>query len=105
MFDDISVQEVKEKIDKVDDVILLDVRTNDEHELVNIGGKHIPLSELEERYEELDKQKEVIIYCHHGGRSAGACEFLAERGFARLKNMVGGIDRWSLEIDLTKKRY
>ena len=105
MFENLSVHEVKEKLEKIDDVVLLDVRTNDEHGLVNIGGKHIPLSELEKRYEELDKQKEIIIYCHHGGRSAGACEFLAERGFTNLKNMVGGIERWSLEIDPTKQRY
>lgn len=83
----------------------LDVRRDDERELVNIGGIHIPLHELETRYQEIPKDKlPLIVYCHHGVRSLHATQFLKYHGFDAL-SLRGGLDAWSLEIDPTTPRY
>jgi rhodanese-related sulfurtransferase len=84
---------------------LLDVRRDDERELVHIGGIHIPLDQLEERYGELPHDKlPLIIYCHHGVRSLYAAQFLKMHGHDAL-SLRGGIDLWSLEIDPKVPRY
>lgn len=83
----------------------LDVRRDDERALVNIGGIHIPLHELEARHQELPHDKlPLIIYCHHGVRSLHAAQFLKYHGFDAL-SLAGGIDLWSLEIDPKVPRY
>ena len=83
----------------------LDVRRDDEREKVSLGGIHIPLHELEKRYEELPRDKKpLIIYCHHGVRSLYATQFLKYHGYDAL-SLAGGIDLWSLEIDPTVPRY
>ena len=81
-----------------DEIILLDVRTDDEYnaEHIYIEGtvlKHIPLSELESRLNGLDKTKKVIVYSEKGVNSKNACEILAERGF-EVYNLLGGIKAW-----------
>jgi rhodanese-related sulfurtransferase len=84
---------------------LLDVRRNEEVELCNLGGFHIPLHELESRYQELPHDKlAIIIYCHHGVRSLHAAQFLKLHGYDAL-SLRGGIDAWSLEIDPNVSRY
>jgi rhodanese-related sulfurtransferase len=84
---------------------LLDVRRDDERELVHMGGIHIPLHELEARYQELPHDKlPLIIYCHHGVRSLHAAQFLKFHGYDAL-SLRGGIDAWSLEIDPSVARY
>jgi rhodanese-related sulfurtransferase len=83
----------------------LDVRRDDERELVNLGGFHIPLHELEARRDELPHDKmPIIIYCHHGVRSLYAAQFLKFNGYDAL-SLRGGIDAWSLEIDPNVPRY
>ena len=83
----------------------LDVRRDDERELVNMGGIHIPLHELESRYTELPHDKlPLIVYCHHGVRSLHAVQFLKFHGYDAL-SLRGGIDAWSLEIDPSVPRY
>ncbi len=87
---------------------LLDVRQPDEFALVALpGAKLIPLNELPERAEELAawREQEVVVYCHHGMRSAHAIGWLRQRGFTNLHNLAGGIDRWSLEVDPNAPRY
>lgn len=84
---------------------LLDVRRDDERELSNLGGIHIPLHELESRYTELPHDKlPLIVYCHHGVRSIYATQFLKQHGFDAL-SLRGGIDAWSEEIDPNVPRY
>lgn len=105
MISNISVEETKEKKDQGPDFILLDVRRLDELHIASIeGATHIPLQELEKRLGELDKDKELIVFCHHGGRSRRAAQFLLEKGF-NVKNMEGGIDAWSKKIDSSISRY
>ncbi len=98
-FKNIKVEEVKEMINaNPNEIILLDVRTDDEYnaEHIYIEGielKHIPLSELESRLDELDKTKKVIVYSEKGVNSKNACKILAERGF-EVYNLLGGIKAW-----------
>ncbi len=83
----------------------LDVRRDDERELVSLGGEHIPLDQLEARYKELPHDKlPLIVYCHHGVRSLYATQFLKMHGYDAL-SLRGGIDLWSLEIDPNVPRY
>lgn len=83
----------------------LDVRRDEEVELCSLGGIHIPLHELEGRYQELPRDKKpIIIYCHHGVRSLYATQFLKLHGYDAL-SLRGGIDAWSLEIDPNVPRY
>lgn len=84
---------------------LLDVRRIDERELSNIGGVHIPLHELEARYQELNpKESPLVVYCHHGVRSLYATQFLKYHGFDAL-SLRGGIEEWSTSIDPSVPRY
>lgn len=101
----ISVEQLKIKLDKGDKPLILDVREPSEYARANIGAKLIPLGEIPKRFTELDPNEEIIIHCHHGGRSQRAVEFLYEKGFARVKNLVGGIDAWSVKIDPKIPRY
>lgn len=87
---------------------LLDVRQPDEFAIVALpGAKLIPLNELPERVAELAawREQEVVVYCHHGMRSAHAIGWLRHQGFANLHNLAGGIERWSLEVDANAPRY
>ena len=85
--------------------ILLDVRNHDEFEFCNIGGTHIPLPELEQRYKELDSNKTIFCLCHHGMRSEYAAKFLESIGPFKTVNIVGGIDAWSPQVDPSIARY
>lgn len=87
---------------------LLDVREAEERAFASIeGSKWIPLGELAHRAEDLDdwRHEEVVVYCHHGVRSARGAAILAALGFAHPINLSGGIDRWSLEVDPGVPRY
>ena len=103
--EEISVEELSKKVNAGEEFVLLDVRREDEHQFVNIGGALIPLSELPNRLNELDKSKEVIVYCRSGARSAAATRILLDNGFERVKNLKGGILAWSDNIDPTKPKY
>lgn len=105
MVKDVRVEQLKTRLDAGDDFVLLDVREADEREFASIGGTFIPLSEFGTRYKELDPEKEVIVYCHHGGRSYSAGSYLVEKGFKNVSNLTGGIDAWSVKIDKAVKRY
>jgi rhodanese-related sulfurtransferase len=102
---EISVAELKAKRDKGEDFILLDVREPDEFETANIGGQLIPLRQLPRNLEKLDKSKEIVVHCHHGGRSMQALMYLQSQGYEHVKNLAGGIDAWSREIDSSVPRY
>lgn len=85
--------------------IFLDVRTYGERGFCSIAGStHIPLDELEVRWEELPKGKPIIAYCHHGNRSLLAAAFLNSKGLS-AKSLKGGIEEWSLKVDPEIPRY
>ncbi len=102
----ISVQELQERRKKKLPHFLLDVREADEYAHCKIDGSTlIPLGELESRIRELPKDREIIVHCHHGGRSAQAVRLLEQAGIKNAKNLDGGIDAWSAEIDPSVPRY
>jgi adenylyltransferase/sulfurtransferase len=101
----ISVKELKARLDRNEDIIILDVRQRHEYNLTNIGGVLIPLGELPARFGELDRAREIAVLCHHGVRSMRATEFLLRCGFTNVKNIEGGIDAWSRLVDPSVKRY
>lgn len=87
---------------------LLDVREPEEREFVSIPeSEWIPMGELPFRLPDLREKVtgKLAIYCHHGIRSHSAGQFLLEQGFTDVYNVVGGIDRWSMEVDPTAPRY
>lgn len=102
----ITVQELKERLDNGDQVFLLDVREPHEHSLAKIEGSVlIPLGTLPHSLTQLNPGDEIVAYCHKGMRSADAVGFLAQQGFPNVKNLIGGIDAWSVQIDPTVPRY
>jgi sulfur-carrier protein adenylyltransferase/sulfurtransferase len=97
---EISVSELKKKIESKQDFLLIDVRNPDEYEYCNIDGELIPMGEIPERYSEIPKDKEVIVHCHHGGRSKKVIAWLQDNfDYNNLYNLTGGIHSWSEEID------
>jgi adenylyltransferase/sulfurtransferase len=105
---EISASELAELRKRGEPFLLIDVRQPEEWQRARIeGARLIPLGELPARVAELAdwKERRVVAHCHHGGRSAKACEILAAAGFTDLTNVVGGIDAWSLTVDPSVPRY
>ena len=102
---EITVGELKEKLDNGQDVSVLDVREPHEYEVANIGARLIPLGELPERLIELDKDETLAVHCKTDGRSARAVQLLREAGFQNVYNVKGGITAWSEEIDPSVPKY
>ena len=104
---DVSTDEVKARLDAGEDLLLVDVREPHEYAIAHIEGSVLkPLSQAESWAYDLPRTKPVIIYCHHGGRSASVANALAEQlEYTNIANMVGGIDEWSLRIDPQVRRY
>lgn len=86
--------------------VLVDVREPWEYEIVRIPGSvHIPLAQIQERLDELDPEREIVMICHHGVRSRHAAQFLENQGYGKLINLEGGIDAWARAIDTTLATY
>ncbi len=103
---EIAVGELERRMKSGPPFILLDVREPFEFEMAQIDGANlIPLGELPGRWQELDREKEIFVFCHSGVRSARAAEFLRSAGFPRVASVAGGIDAWSEEIDPNVPRY
>lgn len=102
---EIDVHELKKKIDKGDEFMLLDVREEFEYNISNIDGTLIPLDQLPDRLDEIDTDKEIIVMCRSGGRSAKACELLSKNGAQNIFNLKGGVNAWAKEIDTSLPVY
>ena len=88
------------------DVFLLDVREPHERSFaVILPSLHVPMRELRARESEIPRDREVVVYCHTGIRSEMAAAYLVTHGFPRVSNLVGGIDRWSTDVDRRVPRY
>jgi sulfur-carrier protein adenylyltransferase/sulfurtransferase len=104
--EEITVRELKARMDRGETLTIIDVREPFEWEIGRIPGTRlIPLGEIEARAGELDPQDEIILHCRSGKRSADALNRLKAKGFPRLKNVVGGILAWSEEIDPSVPQY
>ncbi len=103
---EVKPKALKQLIDAGSNLVLLDVREPFEHELCRIEGSVLlPVGELERRVGELNRDDEIVVYCHVGVRSARAAEFLSSRGFKRVKNLSGGIMAWANEVDPNMPLY
>jgi adenylyltransferase/sulfurtransferase len=103
---DIEPAEVKRLLDEGRKITILDVRNPPEFEIGTIeGAKLIPLPELQDRLGELDSRETIVVHCHHGPRSTRAVNLLRKFGFTKAKNMKGGIDQWSIDVDPNVPRY
>jgi len=102
---EISVQELKEKLDNKEDFQLVDVREDFEYEMSNLGGVLIPLGGILIETEKIEKDKPVVVMCRSGKRSAVAIMQLENQGFTNLYNLLGGITAWAQEIDPTLQVY
>jgi adenylyltransferase/sulfurtransferase len=103
---EIEVTEVKEKMDRGDNFVLIDVREPHEYQICSIpGAKLIPLGEVPKRLDELDKNADIVIHCKSGMRSARACGILKAAGFEHVRNMKGGILAWSDQVDPSVPKY
>jgi rhodanese-related sulfurtransferase len=101
----ITVQELKARIDKGEDVHLLDVREPYERSDFNIGGRHVPLGKIQSmQYDDLEdwKDEEVIIYCRSGNRSGVAGRFMEQTGFKNTVNLLGGMLAWEQNFGRNK---
>ena len=99
--EEITVFQLKEMQETNKEFVLLDVRETFEYEFANLGGELLPLDQLPDRLNEIEqyKEKEIIVMCRSGSRSARACEYLSRSGFTSVKNLKGGINDWAREID------
>jgi len=102
---EITCRELKDKLDRGDDVFILDVREPHEYQICNLHGHLIPLGELPRRVHELDSAREIVAHCKSGKRSAQAVDFLRQAGFRKVYNLHGGILSWSTEVDPSVPRY
>ena len=104
--DDLTVRQLAEQRAQGVPMLMVDVREPHEWRLARIeGSRHIPLRTLPDVAGELDPGQTLVLICHHGNRSRAALEFLRGRGFTRLKNLVGGIEAWSVHVDPSVPRY
>ncbi len=102
----IEPRELARLLEAGEDLQLVDVREPAEWAIGHIAGSVlVPRGEIPSRIEELDPERTVVCICHHGIRSAQVAGFLASRGFGRVLDLAGGLERWSLEVDPRLPRY
>ena len=102
---EITPRELKSRLDRGDDLFILDVREPHEFQICNLNGHLIPLGELPRRVHELDSSREIVAHCRSGKRSAEAVDFLRKAGFRKILNLKGGILAWSDEVDPSVPKY
>lgn len=104
---EVTPKEVKQKLDQSEPVRLIDVREMGEYAIARIEGSElIPMRTVPAALPALDMEgPPLIVFCHHGMRSLQVVNWLREQGVENCQSMAGGIDRWSLEIDLSVPRY
>ena len=101
-----TVEELKKRLDRRENVFILDVRNPEEYQICRLPGSTlIPLPSLPQRFAELDRGRELIVHCKSGMRSQKAIQFLREQGFTKLVNLKGGILAWADKIDPAMPKY
>jgi rhodanese-related sulfurtransferase len=103
---EILPREVKQRLDRGEKIMLVDVREPHEYACCRIeGAVLIPMGTIPANLQKLDTDEDVICFCHHGMRSMDVANWLRAQGVRSAKSMAGGIDRWSVEIDPKVPRY
>jgi sulfur-carrier protein adenylyltransferase/sulfurtransferase len=104
--DEMTVLELKERIDRGEAPVIVDVREQAEFDICRIPGAIlIPLTQLPARLNELDRRQEIVLQCKVGGRSAMATAFLRAAGFTHARNLKGGILAWIDQVDPSQPKY
>ena len=86
--------------------VLLDVREPWELDLCQLAGtQHIPMHLVPVRCDDINPNRDVVVICHHGGRSMQVAMFLERKGFRSVHNLMGGVEAWAAEVDPTMRRY
>ena len=103
---DITVKELKERMDRGDAPRLIDVREPHEHAICSIpGAELIPAAQFAQRLDEFDRSTEIVVHCKSGGRSGRAVEMMKARGFTNARNLTGGVLAWIDQVDPTQRKY
>jgi rhodanese-related sulfurtransferase len=106
MIQEITPQELAAKLKSPEPPLIIDVREPFEYAYCRIAGAlHKPLGEITRWAQELDREAEIVLQCHSGVRSAQATQYLSRLGFKNAKNLRGGIDAWSAQVDPSVPRY
>jgi rhodanese-related sulfurtransferase len=86
--------------------VVVDVREQRELDIAKLdGAMHIPMQTIPARQDELDRGSEIVVVCHHGGRSMQVAMFLERAGFGRVYNLAGGVDAWARQVDNSMATY
>lgn len=102
----IQATDLKSRLSNGTAPFLLDVREAWEHERARIANSVlIPMGEIQGRLAELDPDAEVVVICHHGGRSMQVAAFLERQGFSKVHNLTGGVDAWARTVDPSMPVY
>ena len=103
---EITVLELKAKLDKKEDFQLIDVREQNEKDFADIGGELIPMNTIPQNVDKINKGKEVVVYCRSGTRSGQVVQFLEQNhGFQNVFNLKGGILAWADQVDSSIPKY
>jgi molybdopterin/thiamine biosynthesis adenylyltransferase/rhodanese-related sulfurtransferase len=105
---EITVTDLKKRLDRGDNLTIIDVREPHEWQIANLeqyGSKLIPLGQIKERLAEINPDEEVMLHCKMGGRSAKAYEILKQAGYTKIKNVKGGITAWADQVDKSMPKY
>ncbi|HTO77396.1 MAG TPA: rhodanese-like domain-containing protein [Thermoanaerobaculia bacterium] len=102
----VSVEELKQRLDRGEKPLLLDVREPHEYALSDLPGAiKVPLQTLPRNLERVPKDRDLVVYCRSGGRSANAVQFLRQMGYEKAVNLAGGINAWAERIDPNLRKY
>jgi rhodanese-related sulfurtransferase len=105
-FKQVRPAEIKQRLDAGERLRIIDIREYDEYQTAHVEiAELLPMSEIQSWWQDLPRDEELVIMCHHGSRSAQVCMALSRAGFERLANVEGGIDAWSREVDPNVPRY
>ena len=103
---EITVKDLKRLLDSGVHVTLIDVREPHEYDFCHISGSRlIPVHQIPSSVNEFNLNEEYVFYCHVGERSGWAVNFLRQLGFEKVRNLLGGVDAWAIQIDPTMPRY
>lgn len=107
MVDQLTVKELKGQLDRKENLpVILDVREPWELDVCSLSDTHnIPMGQIQNRVDELNKDRGLVIMCHHGIRSQRVALFLQQQGFANIYNLAGGIDAWAKQVDPQMAKY
>jgi rhodanese-related sulfurtransferase len=106
---EVTPKEVKQRLDAGEPLVLIDVRQPEEHAIARIEGSElVPMNTVPQALQSLEEKADsatLVVFCHHGVRSANVVNWLRGQGLSDCQSMAGGIDQWSIDVDSSAPRY